>query len=201
MKRRLSNSFQKCVWFFAWTPEGARSHPRPGTRPRGLPPGCVWGLGLVLVLGLGSSAQAQRYLGVDVGKKRVYFKAGESLRMRLLGEEDYTLRRLSAIRDTALILDDKMAFLPSQIQAIQLPSRKQRFRILKSLSLYAGIGLPVLSAANGLIFGHRPLLTPWSLAAGGVLLTTYGVLMAATHIPRHIRNSGGTRFKILVLEP
>lgn len=144
---------------------------------------------------------SQRYLTADAGRKRVYFREGESVRMRLAGEEYFTLRQITAIRDSVVVLDNKLPFRPIDIEALKVPARKQKFRILKSISLYGGLALPALSAANGLLFGHRPIFTPWSLAAGGALLGTYGVLMAVTHVPRTVRNTQGGRIKIIIIEP
>jgi hypothetical protein len=153
------------------------------------------------ICGAPKPAFSQRYLAADAGRKRVYFREGESVRLKLKGEDYFTLRQITAIRDSVVVLDNKMSFRPVQIEALKVPARKQKFRVLKSLSLYGGAALPVLSAANGLLFGHRPLFTPWSLATGGALLGTYGVLMAVTHVPRTVRNGQGNRIKIIIVEP
>jgi len=155
---------------------------------------------LMLIHGM-SSGVTQRYFAADAGKKRLYFRTGESLRMRLSGEDYFTLRKITEIQDSTMVLDNKFSFKPVEIEAIQVPGRKQKLRILKSLSLYGGLSLPVLSSTNALIFGYRPIFTTWSLIGAGVLLTAYGSMMAATHIPKNLYNKDRKRFKILIIEP
>ncbi|MCS6981604.1 MAG: hypothetical protein NZM65_05340 [Flavobacteriales bacterium] len=144
---------------------------------------------------------AQRYLAADAYGKRFYFKPGDSLWLRLTNEKRFTWRRLTSVQDSFAIFDARLLCGPSEILALRIIPDRKKLRFWKKITLYSGAALPVVSLANGLISGERPLVTPWSLAAGGTLLATYGILMAITHIPRTIYNPKGNKIKMLILDP
>lgn len=178
-------------------PPSIRSFPAC-TRPSGW---ILRSLHLIVALLPFQLAPTQRYLAADAYGKRFYFRPGDSLWLRLANEERFTWRRLTAVQDSLVTFDARFSCRPSEILALRILPDRKRLRFWKKITLYAGVALPVVSFANGLISGERPLVTPWSLAAGGTLLATYGILMAITHIPRTIRSPKANKIKILILDP